>query len=170
MRLRRGLQRQGEMRTVRATACVLTGTGTDDGGAEVEAVACEVGDPAGLERHEALDEDEEGVCVEGLHTASMACWYIATARGVTHRESNAVRRSPHPRHVQIGPEQSDFAIRADIRLGGGTESGQCAGKARIQTFMPSNTFVLYWKHELAGSREIGPYGLISGSDHPCSGS
>lgn len=51
---------------MRATTWWLTGTGADDGGAEVEAVACEVGDPAGLEGDEALDEDEEGVCVKGL--------------------------------------------------------------------------------------------------------
>jgi hypothetical protein len=36
-------------------------------------------------------------------------------------------------------------------------------------FIPSKTFGQYWKHELIGSRDKGPYGLISGADHPVPG-
>jgi hypothetical protein len=37
------------------------------------------------------------------------------------------------------------------------------------TFIPSKTEVQYWKQEHAGSRVSGPYGLISGADHPVLG-
>lgn len=37
------------------------------------------------------------------------------------------------------------------------------------TFIPSKMFVQYWKHEEAGSKDSGPYGLISGADHPVVG-
>lgn len=39
-----------------------------------------------------------------------------------------------------------------------------------RTFIPSNTDVPYCKHELAGSKFNGPYGLISGGAHPLTGS
>ena len=42
------------------------------------------------------------------------------------------------------------------------------GRGR-QTFIPSKTLGQYWKQEQAGSRLRGPYGLISGGDHPRSG-
>ena len=42
--------------------------------------------------------------------------------------------------------------------------------AFLYAFMPSKTFVAYCRHELAGSISRGPYGLISGADHPWTGS
>lgn len=38
-----------------------------------------------------------------------------------------------------------------------------------RTFMPSNTDGQYWKHDEAGSKMSGAYGLICGADQPLSG-
>jgi hypothetical protein len=38
------------------------------------------------------------------------------------------------------------------------------------TFMPSNRLVAYWKQEEVGSNIRGPNGLITGADHPLTGS
>ena len=39
-----------------------------------------------------------------------------------------------------------------------------------RTFIPSNKLFAYWMHDDVGSMLSGPYGLISGADHPNLGS
>lgn len=136
----------------------LTRPRANDSRADVEAVTLEGGDPAGLNRDQALDEGEQDVRVERLQRIYDKLSLDCRAPRAAYRESYAVCGPFHPSHVEIWPKQPRLAVRAHVCLNNRKTSelrGRTAQDMR-HTFIPSNTLVLYWKQELAGSRLSGP--------------